>query len=99
NNQAKNEAAAHEGMVAPLSDVKAACQQCYVADLDARAQVYADTLGVDVGSGSVAPVAAGSDAAPVSADSAHRLASNALCCLGNSRCLRFAPVVSCRKSG
>jgi hypothetical protein len=37
NNQAKDEAAAHEGMVPPLSDVRAACQQCHVADLDARA--------------------------------------------------------------
>ncbi|MFZ5858697.1 MAG: hypothetical protein ACOYZ6_17850 [Chloroflexota bacterium] len=71
NNQAKEKAAAHEGMVAPLSDVNAACQQCHVADLDARAKVYADALGVEVGSGSAAPAASGSDAAaPVSAGSA-----------------------------
>jgi len=76
NNQAKDKAAAHEGMVDPLSDVKAACQQCHVADLDARAQVYADALGVEVGSGTVAPAAGSSDAAPVSADSAPSVASN-----------------------
>lgn len=71
NNQAKDKAAAHEGMVPPLSDVKAACQQCHVADLDARAKVYADALGVTIGSGSGAPAAGSSDAAPpVSAESA-----------------------------
>jgi hypothetical protein len=68
NNQAKEKAAAHEGMVAPLADVKAACQQCHVADLDARAKVYADKLGVEVGS--AAPVSASggdSAAAPIAA--------------------------------
>ena len=70
NNQATDKAAAHEGMVDPLSDVQAACQQCHVADLDARAQVYADALGVTVGSGGAAPTSAGSDAAPVAADAA-----------------------------
>jgi cytochrome c553 len=52
NQQATDEATAHQGMVDPLSDVEAACQQCHVADLQERAQVYADTLGVDVGTGS-----------------------------------------------
>ncbi len=54
NNQAKEETAAHEGMVDPLSDIKASCQQCHAADLEARAQVYATTLGVDLASGSSA---------------------------------------------
>lgn len=76
NNQATDKAAAHEGMVAPLSDVAASCQQCHVADLDARAKVYADALGVTVGSGSAAPAAAESDAAPVSVDSAVSAPSN-----------------------
>jgi len=57
NNQATDKAAAHEGMVAPLADVKASCQQCHVADLQERAQVYATTLGVEIGSSSPAPVA------------------------------------------
>lgn len=70
NNQATDATAAHEGMVAPLDDVQAACQQCHVADLDARAQVYADALGVAIGSGSAAPAPATSDAAPVAVDSA-----------------------------
>lgn len=70
NNQATDKTAAHEGMVAPLSDVEAACQQCHVADLNERAQVYADTLGVTVGSSDAAPAPAVSDAAPVAVDSA-----------------------------
>lgn len=76
NNQATDAAAAHEGMVAPLSDVQAACQQCHVEDLDARAQVYADALGVTVGSGSAAQAPAGADAVPVSVDSAVSASSN-----------------------
>ncbi len=79
NNQATDKAAAHEGMVAPLDDINAACQQCHVADLDARAQVYADALGVTVGSGTSAPAAAGSDAATVSVDSAASVSSSNQC--------------------
>jgi len=52
NNQATDKAAAHQGMVAPLADVKASCKQCHAADLDARAKVYADILGTTVGSSS-----------------------------------------------
>jgi len=66
NNQATDKVAAHTGMVAPLADIQASCQQCHVADLDARAKVYATTLGVEIGSGSSAPVTGGdSDAAPI----------------------------------
>ena len=75
NNQAKEKAAAHEGMVDPLSDVQAACQQCHAADLEQRAQVYASALGVEVGSGSTAPVSAESDAVAVSAESTPSVAS------------------------
>ena len=57
NNQAADKTAAHTGMVAPLADIKASCQQCHPDDLDARAQVYATKLGVEVGSGSSAPAA------------------------------------------
>ncbi len=66
NNQATDKAAAHEGMVAPLSDIKASCQQCHAADLQARAQVYADKLGIQIGTGSapVSPVT--TPAAPAS---------------------------------
>lgn len=76
NNQAMDKGSAHEGMVAPLSDIKAACQQCHVADLEARAQVYADALGVTVGAGTTAPAAAGSEASSVSADPAVSASSN-----------------------
>ncbi len=69
NNQAKDKAAAHEGMVSPLADVKASCQQCHAADLDARAKVYADALGVQVGAGSDAPASA-EPAAAASTESA-----------------------------
>jgi hypothetical protein len=70
NQQATDKDAAHQGMVDPLSDVQAACQQCHVADLEARAQVYASALGVEVGSSSATPASGSADAAPVSADSA-----------------------------
>jgi hypothetical protein len=48
NNQATDQAAAHTGMVPPLADIKASCQQCHVADLEDRARVYAAVLGVDI---------------------------------------------------
>jgi hypothetical protein len=68
NNQATDKATAHEGMVAPLADIKASCEQCHAADLDARAKVYADKLGVTIGSGSTAPASGGTpSAAPASA--------------------------------
>lgn len=77
NQQATDKAAAHEGMVAPLSDPKASCQQCHVADLDARAKVYADALGVTVGGGAApaapaaeAPAAPASESAPAAAPAA-----------------------------
>ncbi len=80
NNQATDKTAAHEGMVSPLADVKASCQQCHVADLDARAQVYATTLGVAVGAGSSAPAAGGgTDAVVVSAESAPIVTSDQSC--------------------
>jgi hypothetical protein len=76
NNQAKDKAAAHEGMVAPLSDVAASCQQCHVADLQERAQVYASALGVEIGSGSGVPASGEAEAVPVSAESAPIAMSN-----------------------
>ena len=79
NNQAKEKTAAHEGMVAPLSDIKASCQQCHVADLDARVQVYASALGVEVGSGSAPAASGSSDAVPVSAVSASATTSGQGC--------------------
>jgi len=79
NNQATDKVAAHEGMVDPLSDVAASCQQCHVADLQDRAQVYASTLGVEIGSGTVDPASVKSEAAPVSVASDPVTASTQSC--------------------
>ncbi len=62
NQQATDKDTAHIGMVPPLSDVKASCQQCHPKDLQARAQVYATKLGIEVGGGA-APVASAAPAA------------------------------------
>lgn len=51
NNQSLDINEAHAGMVPPLSDVKAACQSCHPGDLEERAEVYAVSLGVEVGMG------------------------------------------------
>jgi len=66
NQQATDKDAAHQGMEDPLSDIQAACQQCHAEDLEKRAQVYADTLGVEIGSGTTSATSESSDAAPVS---------------------------------
>ena len=58
NNQATDKIAAHNGMVAPLSDISAACKSCHAKDFEAKAQIYATTLGVTIGSGGTAPTAA-----------------------------------------
>lgn len=79
NNQSKDEAAAHEGMVPPLSDINASCQQCHVADLDERAQVYATALGVEVGSGSASVTSGASDAAVPSTSSTPNVTSGQNC--------------------
>ncbi len=71
NNQATDETAAHTGMVAPLSDIQAACAQCHPNDLQARAEVYAKALGVQIGTGgSAAAPAAGSAAATATPEAA-----------------------------
>ena len=73
NNQATDKVAAHTGMVSPLSDIKASCAQCHPNDLQARAQVYAVKLAVQLGSAgspastSPAPTAAASTAGSTSA--------------------------------
>lgn len=51
NNQSMDKVEAHTGMVAPLSDVQAACASCHPGDLMERAGVYAAVLGVEIGSG------------------------------------------------
>ncbi len=69
NQTSTDETTAHAGMVPPLSDIKAACQQCHPDDYQANAQVYADKLGVQIGTGSAAsnetPAAPVATSAPV----------------------------------
>lgn len=60
NVQSTDKAEAHTGMVAPLSDVEAACSTCH-GDYMELAQGYASTLGVEIGAGGGGDEAAGSD--------------------------------------
>ncbi len=57
NVQATDKAAAHEGLVEPLGDVKANCSSCHPDDYQARAEKYATALGVTIGAGSANPPA------------------------------------------
>jgi hypothetical protein len=50
NNQATDKSAAHTGMIDPLSDVVVSCKSCHPKDYDARAQLYANTLGITANS-------------------------------------------------
>jgi cytochrome c553 len=50
NNQATDKTAAHVGMIDPLSDIVASCKSCHPKDYEARAQLYANTLGIKVNS-------------------------------------------------
>ena len=63
NVQATDKDAAHQGLIAPLGDVKTNCSTCH-DDYEAQAEVYASALGVTVGAGSTGakpPPATGSD--------------------------------------
>ncbi len=69
NNQATDKAAAHTGMIDPLSDVVVNCKSCHPDDYEARAQIYGDTLGIKVSSLKStlsAPVSTAATAAPAS---------------------------------
>jgi hypothetical protein len=55
NNTATDETAAHTGMVDPLKDIVSACKSCHAKDYQAKAQIYATTLGVTISSGAAAP--------------------------------------------
>jgi len=63
NQQATDKTLAHTGMVPPLADIKASCQQCHPKDLQDRAQVYATKLGIKVGNAAAAPAAGATAAA------------------------------------
>ncbi len=69
NSQSLDETAAHTGMVNPMSDIKTACASCHPDDLQAKAQVYASALGVqlpDAGAGPVQPAATNAAPSPAS---------------------------------
>lgn len=51
NVKAKDQTAAHTGMIAPLADVKGSCQSCHPDNYMDRAQTYATALGVTLGAG------------------------------------------------
>lgn len=70
NLQATEMDAAHEGMVPPLSDLKASCQSCHPSDLDERAAVYTAILGVDTGIGTGNEALATLATAPIDAEAA-----------------------------
>lgn len=70
NVQATDKAAAHEGMVAPLSDITTNCSSCHTTETEAKAQVYAAALGVDVGTGGSSGAATDSGSASTSSDAA-----------------------------
>ncbi len=60
NVQAPDKAAAHEGLIDPLSDIKANCSSCHADDYQAKAEKYATALGVTIGAGNTKPPAASS---------------------------------------
>ncbi|MFH1524106.1 MAG: hypothetical protein ABIF04_04000 [Chloroflexota bacterium] len=67
NNQATDKLAAHTGMVAPLSDLAASCLSCHPNDYSEKAQLYATSLGIVLGSGGDASVPTQSQVAPTEA--------------------------------
>jgi hypothetical protein len=65
NNQATDKTAAHTGMVNPLVDIVSSCKACHATDYQSKAQVYATTLGVTLGSGAGTSTPAAASTTPV----------------------------------
>jgi hypothetical protein len=73
NNQATDKVVSHTGMVAPLADINASCKSCHPTDTLVKAQIYATTLGQQVGTGGSAAAPTdlpASSAAPTTAPAA-----------------------------
>jgi hypothetical protein len=70
NNTATDKTAAHTGMVDPLKDIAASCKSCHTADFQAKAQLYATTLGVTISTSAAAPTQAASQPAAQSTPAA-----------------------------
>ncbi len=77
NNQATDKVAAHTGMVAPLADINTSCKSCHPTDTLAKAQIYATTLGQQVGTGGSATTAVPSQPASSAAPATTGAASTA----------------------
>lgn len=60
NVQAREQDAAHEGMVYPLADAQGSCQVCHPSDYMEEAQIYADLLGVSLEGGDQGSTSGGS---------------------------------------
>jgi hypothetical protein len=58
NVQATDKDAAHVGMIYPLADPKGSCASCHAQDYEAKAQLYATTLGTTIGVSNTGPNAA-----------------------------------------
>lgn len=71
NVKAKDQTAAHAGMVDPLADAQGSCQSCHPDNYMERAQTYATALGVTLGAGG-----ANANATPVAAVSGATNADN-----------------------
>lgn len=73
NVQSPDKAEAHTGMVEPLGDLKLNCASCHAKDYQAKAEVYAKTLGVTLGAAAAEPTKApaaapATEATPAPAD-------------------------------
>lgn len=82
NNQATDKVASHTGMVPPLADINTSCKSCHPTDTLTKAQIYATTLGQQVGIGGSGTAAAtsqpGSSAAPATTEAAPMVAPTAV---------------------
>jgi hypothetical protein len=99
NNQATDKTAAHTGMIDPLSDIVTNCKSCHPNDYEAQAQIYATTLGVQIGSGaasgtaapaSATTVPASGTAVPPSSGSASSLSSTTILAVDDPNLVNFA---------
>ena len=68
NVQATDKAEAHTGMVEPLGDLKVNCASCHAIDYQAKAEVYAKTLGITLGAKAEPTKAPAAEATPVPAE-------------------------------
>lgn len=51
NKEAADKETAHQGLVTQFADMPGNCRQCHGSDLEARCQVYSDTLGLTLPAG------------------------------------------------